>query len=86
MKKSEDKSIVVKPAHYSRWEIEPITFTMVNGMEGWRSNVIKYSSRAGYKMYDGMSQSESEIVDLKKAKRYCDMRINQILGLEPNKW
>jgi len=86
MDKDEDKNVVVKPEHYSRWEIEPITFTMVNRMEGWRSNIIKYGSRAGYKKYDGMSQVESEIVDLEKAKRYCDMRINQALGKDPSEW
>ncbi len=73
-------SIVNNPAHYTRWQIEPITYIMRNGMEFWRGNVIKYASRAGFKDYEGMTVSESEIVDLEKVKRYCDMRINQING------
>ena len=75
-----EEDIVDKPSHYSRWSIEPITYIMRNGMEFWRGNLIKYSSRAGFKTYDGKTQEESEILDLEKVKRYCDMRINQING------
>jgi len=73
---------VNKPDHYARWAIEPITFIMKNDMEYWRGNVIKYASRAGYKAKEGLSQEEAEIEDLRKAIRYCEMRINQILGKE----
>lgn len=72
--------VVEQPTHYTRWVIEPITYIMRNGMEFWRGNIIKYSSRAGFKQYDGMTIAESEITDLEKVKRYCDMRINQING------
>ena len=75
-----EDDIVDKPSHYSRWAIEPITYIMRNGMEFWRGNLIKYSSRAGFKTYDGKTQEESEVLDLEKVKRYCDMRINQIKG------
>lgn len=74
------EDIVSQPSHYTRWAIEPITYIMRNGMEFWRGNVIKYASRAGFKMYEGKTQEESEIIDLEKVKRYCDMRINQIKG------
>lgn len=74
--------IVNEPKHYARWEIEPITYIMRNGFEFWRGNIIKYASRAGYKLYEGKSQDESEIIDLQKVKRYCDMRINQLNGEE----
>ena len=47
-------------------------------MEFWRGNIIKYGARAGYKIYDGKIQEESEITDLEKIKRYCDFRISQI--------
>jgi hypothetical protein len=77
-----EDDIIEKPSHYSRWNIEPITYIMRNGMEFWRGNLIKYSSRAGYKTYDGKTQEESEVLDLEKVKRYCDMRINQINGEE----
>jgi hypothetical protein len=72
--------IVNEPKHYARWVIEPITYIMRNGFEFWRGNIIKYASRAGYKLYEGKTQVESEIIDLKKARRYIDMRINQLEG------
>ena len=75
-------NIVQEPSHYARWKIEPITYIMRNGFEFWRGNIIKYASRAGYKLYEGKSQDESEIIDLEKVKRYCDMRINQLNGEE----
>ncbi len=74
--------IVNEPEHYARWKIEPITYIMRNGFEFWRGNLIKYSSRAGYKMYSGKTQVESEIIDLEKVIRYANMRINQLNGEE----
>lgn len=71
---------VVRPTHYTKWKIEPVTFVMRNGMEFWRGNIIKYVSRAGGKLYDGMDSVQSEITDLRKAIRYCEMRINQLEG------
>lgn len=71
---------VNKPEHYARWAVEPVTFIMRNDMEYWRGNVIKYVSRAGYKAKEGMTQEEAEMEDLRKAQRYLEMRINQILG------
>lgn len=72
--------IVQEPSHYARWVIEPITFIMKNGFDFWRGNIIKYASRAGYKMYEGKTQVESEIIDLEKVIRYSEMRINQLKG------
>lgn len=72
--------IINRPAHYTKWKVEPITYIMRNGMEFWRGNVIKYASRAGSKLYDGMDEVQSEITDLKKVMRYCEMRINQLNG------
>lgn len=74
------EDIVHEPDHYSRWPIEPITFIMRNGFEFWRGSATKYIARAGYKIYDGKDAVESEITDLEKAKRFCDMRINQLRG------
>ena len=74
--------IVNEPKHYARWAIEPITYIMRNGFEFWRGNIIKYASRAGYKMYEGKTQVQSEILDLEKVQRYCQMRINQLNGEE----
>ena len=45
-----EEDIVSAPSHYARWSIEPITYIMRNGMEFWRGNVIKYASRAGFKL------------------------------------
>jgi hypothetical protein len=72
--------IVNEPKHYARWVIEPITYIMRNGFEFWRGNIVKYASRAGYKMYEGKTQVESEIIDLEKVIRYSQMRINQLNG------
>ncbi len=72
--------LVNKPAHYAKWVIEPITFIMRNGFEFWRGNVVKYVSRAGYKLYEGQDAVQSEITDLKKVMRYAEMRINQLNG------
>ena len=72
--------IVNEPKHYARWTIEPITYIMRNGFEFWRGNIVKYASRAGYKMYEGKTQVQSEIIDLEKVIRYSQMRINQLNG------
>ena len=72
--------IVNEPKHYARWTIEPITYIMRNGFEFWRGNIVKYASRAGYKMYEGKTQVQSEIIDLDKVIRYSQMRINQLNG------
>jgi len=74
--------LIHKPEHYARWKIEPITYTMMNGFEVWRGNIVKYDSRAGDKLYDGMDQKQSEITDLNKVIRYAEMRINQINGAD----
>lgn len=75
---SNDENIVVKPSHYERWNIEPVTFIMVNDMEFWRGNIIKYASRAGFKQYGELSSADSEMIDLQKVIRYAEMRINQL--------
>jgi len=77
-----NEDIVNEPEHYSRWSIEPITYIMRNGFEFWRGNIIKYASRAGFKMYEGKTQVESEIIDLEKVIRYSEMRINLLNGKE----
>jgi len=73
-------TLVEQPSHYAQYAIEPKNFIIRNGMEFWRGNIIKYASRAGSKLYEGMDEFESEVVDLKKVIRYAQMRINQING------
>lgn len=77
---SED--VVVKPAHYTRFALEPVTFIMKNDLPFHVGNIVKYACRAGHKIYAGKSQVESEITDLKKVQRYAAMRINQLEGKE----
>jgi hypothetical protein len=77
-----NEDIVKEPEHYARWPIEPVTYIMRNDFEFWRGNIIKYASRAGFKMYEGETQVESEIIDLEKVIRYSEMRINLLNGKE----
>lgn len=65
---------VTRPNHYARFKIEPIEFCMVNDLPFWCANVIKYVCRWDAK--DG-------IQDLRKARRYLDMKIKQLEG-DPN--
>ena len=74
--------VVEKPTHYAQYTVEPITFIMGNEMSFWRGNLVKYASRAGFKMYAGKTREQSEITDLRKVQRYCEMRINEILKKE----
>lgn len=57
---------VVRPSHYTRFVIEPITFIMANGIGYAAGNVIKYVMRWDAK--DGLQ-------DLKKARQYLDIMI-----------
>ena len=72
--------IVNQPAHYARYKIEPVTFTMVNGLDFATGNIVKYALRAGHKTYEEMTPEESAVVDLQKVIRYAEMRINLIKG------
>jgi hypothetical protein len=70
--------IVNKPSHYTRYKIEPITFIMENDLPFHVGNIIKYSMRAGHKIYEGEDGIGSEITDLRKVIRYAEMRIEQL--------
>ena len=74
----EQSDVITNPKHYERYAIAPVSFIMNNELPFWMGNVIKYIMRAGYKT------NSDEITDLEKAKRYIDMRINQLMGQEPN--
>lgn len=74
----EEDNSIVQPSHYERYEIEPINFIMINDLPFYAGNVIKYVTRAGYK--EGVSEER----DLQKARRYIDMRLNQLEGKNPN--
>jgi len=64
-------SVQVGGDHYSKMAIEPIEFIVQNGLGYIEGNVIKYISR--YKNKNGLE-------DLKKARHYIDMLIEQEEG------
>jgi hypothetical protein len=70
------------PPHYTKWKVEPITFIMENNLPFHVGNIIKYAVRAGSKLYEGLDAKQSEITDLEKVRRYAEMRINQLKGME----
>ena len=72
--------IIVRPSHYTRHKIEPVTFAMENNLPFHTGNIVKYAVRAGHKLYEGMDATQSEIADLEKVRRYAEMRINQLKG------
>jgi hypothetical protein len=51
---------------------------MTNKLAFHVGNIIKYAVRAGSKSYPNQTPEQSEITDLRKAMRYCEMRINQL--------
>jgi hypothetical protein len=72
------------PRHYNSLPAEPIEFIMLNQMEFWRGNIIKYAARAGSKRSpDSVNRDQDEIKDLKKIIRYAQFRINQLEGRTP---
>ena len=70
--------IIQTPEHYSSQVVEPAEYIMINDMEFWRGSIIKYASRAGKKIYDGKTAEESERLDLLKAIRFAEMRMNML--------
>lgn len=80
MDTSSTEHVVEKPAHYTRFEIEPIEFIMKNNLSFSTGNIVKYALRAGHKTYSGMDATESAIIDLEKVRRYAEMSINQLRG------
>ena len=64
---------IKNPPHYFRFKIEPITFVMQNNIPYAEGNAIKYLCRWRYKH----DTKEAQIEDLKKAKQYIDLLIEQ---------
>ena len=84
MSKEKTKDEVYRPDHYAQYTIEPIVFIMQNHLSFHVGNIVKYVMRAGHKIYENQTSIESEITDLKKAIRYCEMRLNLLEGKDPN--
>jgi len=76
----EGGDIINRPDHYTYLPIQPKEFIIRNNFEFWRGNIVKYASRAGFKMYPDMDSTDSEIADLEKVIRYAEMRINVLKG------
>ena len=74
------EEIVVKPAHYAQYEIEPVEFIMKNRLSFEIGNIVKYSCRAGSKLYPNQDETQSRITDLRKVIRYAEMEINRLTG------
>ena len=73
-------NIVKQPSHYTQYEIEPVTFIMVNRLSFEIGNIVKYACRAGSKLYPEMDYKDSRITDLEKVRRYAEMEINRLKG------
>ena len=65
--KKRNRATMNTPEHYDM-EIQPITYIMANGLGFCEGNIVKYVSR--YKDKGGVE-------DLKKARHYLDMLIEQ---------
>ena len=74
-KTSSEKS-KTNPSHYQMGNIQVWDFIIDQDLDFLLGNVIKYVCRAGHK--------DDEIKDLQKAKRYIEMRINELEGKEIN--
>ncbi len=59
---------VTNQRHYTKHEIQPITFIMANNLTFAEGNVIKYVSRW---------RDKGGVEDLKKARAYIDFLIKQ---------
>ena len=70
--KTED--VINHPSHYTRGKIEVIDFIEDQQLPYHLGNVIKYIARAGYK--------GDKLEDLKKARRYLDRYINEVMQHE----
>lgn len=70
------KDMVVMPAHYARFKIEPIRFAVENNLNPLQFNIVKYTLR-----FDAKNGLE----DLKKARRCLDMLIEFVSG-NPDWW
>jgi hypothetical protein len=62
---------VDRPAHYTRWKMQPIDFIAINDRPWWMAKVIQYIMR--YDAKDGLK-------DLYKARSYLDTKIREMEG------
>jgi hypothetical protein len=67
-----------KPKHYQTNTIDVIDFATAYGLKFNLGSVAKYIARAGRKTYDGLTDKESELKDLEKAREFLDREIQTI--------
>lgn len=66
------------PSHYNSLSNGVECADVIEGMEVWRGDAIKYIWRAGLKSEEGLTRHDKEIEDLEKAKWWLDRRIKQL--------
>lgn len=79
---NETVDMVHQPPHYAGLRVEPKRFIVPNEFEFCIGNIVKYASRAGRKLYPGLTAAESEIKDLEKAIEYAEMRIDFLAEMQ----
>ena len=67
------EDVINIPNHYAKWEIEPITFVMKNGLPFAEGNVIKYTMR---------HRDKNGLEDIKKAIKYLKFIAEMEYGAE----
>jgi hypothetical protein len=65
-----------QPAHYARWDLQPIEFFARNNVDFFTGNVIKYTMR---------HDAKNGLEDLRKARYYLDCLIRKAEG-HPQWW
>lgn len=70
------------PSNYNDGKIEVIDYIEDKQLGFCLGNAVKYISRAGKKRSGGMSDTEKEIEDLKKALWYVERRIKELEELD----
>ena len=65
---------ITRPPHYNR-KVDVYDFAYHNDLGGLETNIVKYVSRAGKKIYPEQSAKQSRLSDLKKAKETLDRLI-----------
>lgn len=69
---------IIKPDHYEKGVYSPIAIIEHYDLNFSKGNSIKYILRAGKKKYAGCSDTESALMDLRKAKQNLDFEINRL--------
>lgn len=69
------------PLHYADSKIEVIEYIEDKNLGFCLGNAVKYISRAGKKVDNGMDAASKEIEDLKKAAWYINRRIIELQNM-----